>query len=324
VGTPVTVAIPTLNAGSQFAATLAMVRAQRCDHEVELLVCDSGSSDETLEIARAHGATVIEITREQFSHGTTRNLMMQKARGGHVAFLTQDAEPAGRGWLAQLLEGFMAAPDVGLVFGPYLPRDDASPWVARELSAWFHSFTNGSGQPRVDSLAPDARDQPARAFLGHVGFFSDANGCVARPAWERVPFRPVDYAEDHLLAQEMLRAGFAKVYVPAAAVIHSHEYSPWEWLRRSFDEARAVRQIYGLVPGASAAEALRAIRGGVSADRRWLLDGSAGAPGRRELLVALLGSAIHHLARGAGTVLGANATRLPAPLSSKLSLEGRR
>jgi glycosyltransferase involved in cell wall biosynthesis len=320
----VTVAIPTLNAGPRFAATLAMVRAQRCDHAVELLICDSGSSDQTIEIARAHGATVIEISREQFSHGTTRNLMMQRAGGGYVAFLTQDAEPAGREWLAQLLTGFAAAPDVGLVFGPYLPRDDASPSVARELNAWFQSFTNGSRQPRVDLLAPDARDQPARAFLGQVGFFTDANGCVARSAWERVPFRPVAYAEDHLLAQDMLRAGFAKVYVPSAAVIHSHDYSPWEWLRRSFDEARAVHEIYGLVPGARPIEALRAVRGGVGADRRWLQQRPAGALEPPELLAALVGSGLHHLSRAVGTVLGANAGRLPTVLTAKLSLEGRR
>jgi glycosyltransferase involved in cell wall biosynthesis len=320
----VTVAIPTLNAGPRFAATLAMVRAQRCDREVELLICDSGSSDATVEIARAQGATVIEVPREQFSHGATRNLMMHEAGGDQVAFLTQDAEPAGREWLTQLLDGFAAAPDVGLVFGPYLAREDASPWVARELSAWFGSFTNGCGQPRVDRLAPDARDQPVRAFLGHLGFFTDANGCVARSAWERVPFRPVAYAEDHLLAQDMLRAGFAKVYAPQAAVIHSHDYSPWERLQRSFDEARAVQEIYGLVPGAGPAEALRAVRGGLNADRRWLLAGSTEALGRRELSAVLLSSAIHHLARAAGTVLGANATKLPAPLLSKLSLEGRR
>jgi glycosyltransferase involved in cell wall biosynthesis len=317
----VTVAIPTLNAGPRFAATLAMVRAQCCDREVELLICDSGSSDATIEIARAHGATVIEIARQQFSHGTTRNLLMQSARGDHVAFLTQDAEPGGSEWLAQLLSGFDAADRVGLVFGPYLPRADASPWVARELNAWFGSFTDDSA-PRVDMLAPDARNQPARAFLGHLGFFTDANGCVARSAWERVRFRAVAYAEDHLLAQDMLRAGFAKVYVPTAAVIHSHEYSAREWLRRSFDEARAVHEIYGLVPGAGPTEALRAVRGGVGADRRWLQQRPALEP--PELLAALAGSGLHHLSRAVGTVLGANATRLPTVLSAKLSLEGRR
>ena len=50
---PATVAIPTLNAGPDFAHTLAAVQAQRVDREVQLLVCDSGSEDDTTDIARA-------------------------------------------------------------------------------------------------------------------------------------------------------------------------------------------------------------------------------------------------------------------------------
>ena len=96
---------------------------------------------------------------------------------------------------------------------------------------------------------PQRAHAPPRSFLGHRGFFTDANGCVARAAWERVPFRPVAYAEDHLLAQDMLRAGFAKVYVADAAVLHAHEYTFVERLRRSFDESRAVQEIYGFARG---------------------------------------------------------------------------
>ena len=59
------------------------------------------------------------IPVERFSHGGTRNLLMERARGAHVAFLTQDAMPAGDGWLAALLGGFALGDDVALVCGPY-------------------------------------------------------------------------------------------------------------------------------------------------------------------------------------------------------------
>ncbi len=90
-----TVAIPTLDAGPGFERTLAAVRDQRVDAEVELLVCDSGSRDETVSIARRFGARVIEIPPASFSHGATRDLLMSEADGDYVAFLTQDAVPAG-------------------------------------------------------------------------------------------------------------------------------------------------------------------------------------------------------------------------------------
>lgn len=318
----VTVAIPTLDAGPEFEATLIAVAAQRTDAERELLVCDSGSTDGTVARARAYGAEIIEIPRASFSHGATRNLLMSRASGDHVAFLTQDAVPADPDWLARLLDAFALRPDVGLSFGPYRPAPGASPSVVRELTDWFASFSDG--EPRIDVLGPECRDAPPRHFLGQLGFFTDANGCVARAAWQQVPFRPVAYAEDHLLAQDMLRAGFAKVYVPQAAVIHSHEYTPWQWLRRSFDEARAVREIYdwALEPGA----AVRNLRGNVHADWRWAANGAArGGVAPWQARISMLGSSlVHHSARTAGQLLGGSAERLPAKVVERLSLEGRR
>jgi rhamnosyltransferase len=316
----VTVAIPTLNAGPDFERTLAAVRAQRVDRDMQLLICDSGSADDTLAVARAHDADLIQIPGGSFSHGGTRNLLMAQARGDHVAFLTQDAVPSTEDWLVRLLAAFELAPDVGLAFGPYRPRPEASVSVARELTSWFDSFS--TREPRIDVLPAADRDAPPRHFLGHLGFFTDANGCVARAAWQQVPFRRIAYAEDHLLAQDMLRAGFAKVYVPAAAVIHSHEYSAWEWLRRSFDEARATDEVYGYAPSGQVRDAARNLRGNVMADWRWVRAGDR-LP-RRDALSSLAGSTIHHAARTVGALLGARADRLPAPLVAQLSLEGRR
>jgi rhamnosyltransferase len=313
----VTVAIPTLNAGPDFARTLAAIRAQHLDdRELELLICDSGSSDETVALARAHQARVIEIPRNSFSHGGTRNRLMAAARGDHVAFLTQDAVPAGADWLARLLGGFALAPEVGLVFGPYRPRPEASLSVVRELTTWFQSFSTGG--PRVDALGKDAGDIPPRDFLGHLGFFTDANGCVAREAWREVPFREIAYAEDHVLARDMLMAGYAKVYIPDAPVVHSHEYSTRQWLRRSFDEARAIREVYGWTPDGRAV--LLGLRGGLTGDWRWARERGDLWPTRVSVLGASL---LYHGARAAGGFLGGRADRLPRSLVARLSLERR-
>ena len=43
-----------------------------------------------------------------------------------MAFLTQDAVPADEDWLAGCSRPFTLASDVGLVFGPYRPRAEAS------------------------------------------------------------------------------------------------------------------------------------------------------------------------------------------------------
>jgi len=319
----VTVAIPTLNAGADFERTLVAVNQQRVDGDVELLVCDSGSSDGTVARCRRHGAAVLEIRPEEFGHGRTRNLLMERASGSHVAFLTQDAVPADRGWLSRLLGGFALAPDIALTFGPYRPRADASPMLSRELTEWFGALTV-AGDPRLDQLAPAERTGSPRALLGARGFFTDANGCVARDAWEQVPFRDVPYAEDQRLAADMLRAGLAKVYVPEAAVIHSHDYSTLGWVRRSFDEARGLRDVYGWVEPVRPATVARNLWGRVGADLHWFRTGAPDARPWGDMAWLLARSTVHHGARAIGTVLGGRAERLSPRLVERLSLEGRR
>ncbi len=319
----VTVAIPTLNGGPALERTLSAVRAQTLDDgvEVELIVCDSGSSDGSVAIARRFGVELLEIPPESFSHGGTRNLLVERSQGTHVAFLTQDAEPADARWLARLLEGFALADDVALTFGPYLPRPDASPMVARELTEWFRSFSPG-GAARVDRLDPSERDLPVLSLLGPRGFFTDANGCVARAAWESVPFRPVPYAEDHVLAHDMLRAGYSKAFLPGAGALHSHDYSGWDWLRRSFDEARALRDVYGYMPPLGVRALALRLWGLVGADVRWRR--ANGPPiGVVELPALLARSLAHHAQRTAGSFLGARAERLPGKFARSVSLDAR-
>jgi GT2 family glycosyltransferase len=323
MGSVVTVAIPVLDAVPALAEVLTAIAAQRVpvEVEVEILICDSGSRDGSDRLAAGHGAEVIRIDRRAFSHGGTRNLLMERARGEHVAFLTQDAVPADELWLSRLLSGFDLAPQVGLVFGPYLPRPGSSPMVARELIDWFAGLAP-DGRPRIDRLDETERGLPARALLGPRGFFTDANGCISRRAWERVRFREIAYAEDHALAHDMLRAGFAKVFVPGAAVVHSHAYSPWGWLQRAFDEGRALDAIYGWREPLRPRTAALNVWGRVGADWRW--GRTRPDPVRGAAALRLLAQSTgHQLARTIGVALGARADRLPAAVVRRLSHEGR-
>ena len=311
---PVSVAIPVRDGGATFPQMLDAVARQELDREVEVVVADSGSADGTREAAVERGVRVIDVPPAEFSHGGTRNLLMERSSGSHVAFLTADAIPASDRWLAELLAGFDDGPDVALVYGPYTPRPDSSPTVRRELEEFFRDLAP-DGQPRVDRGLGPADRRP-----GKVTYYTDANGCVARWAWERVPYRPVTYAEDQLLALDMLDAGFAKVFRPRAAVIHSHDYPPRELFGRFFDEFRALREVYGHVEEVGPRHSLATIRGRVTGDRAFMRrEGLAG----RELDRGTLHSLAYHSLRVAGGALGSRADRIPPGLRMRLSREGR-
>jgi GT2 family glycosyltransferase len=312
----VTVAVPVRDAGSRLALVLDAVRGQQTALEVELLVCDSGSSDGSQSVARSRGARLLEISPSDFSHGATRNLLVREARGTYIVFLTQDAVPASAHWLERLVGAFARAPDIGLAFGPYLPAAGATPMTARELEAFFASF----GGARVDRLSDEERALPARQLLGPRGFFTDANGAIKRAAWEGVPFRDVPYAEDQQLAIDMLRAGYAKAFVPDAAVEHSHEYSAGRRVQRCFDEWRALREVYGWVEPLTATTLRDRVLAPARADVRWARARHATLAARTALAARAV---VHHAARTTGAALGSRHDRLPAGLRRRLSLESR-
>jgi O-antigen biosynthesis protein len=317
----VTVAIPVLNGARYLDEVLGSVRAQQVDRELEILIVDSGSTDESVEIARKHGARVHEIGRAEFSHGGTRNLMIELARGNHVAFLTQDATPAHERWLAALLEGFEQAPDVAAVFGPHDARPDASHMIKAEMERHFSTWGNGGREIEVQRCdRSSAGIAEYRASPGRFVFLSSVNCCIARAAWEKVRFRDVPYAEDQLLGRELIEAGYATVFHPDARVVHSHDYGPLQFLRRYFDEFRGLREVLGHREPARPRAVARAIWSLYRADKEWLRkNGWYGVP----LSKALLVSTRHHTLRVIGGALGSRAGRLPPAVRRRLSLEGR-
>ncbi len=107
----------------------------------------------------------------------------------------------------------------------------------------------------------------------------------------------------------MLRAGYARAYVPDAAVLHSHAYTPAEELRRCFDEWRGLREVYGWREPLSPTHLARRLRGELGWARREL-DRSGASPSERRATLAALTR--HHVVRLAGSLLGSRADRLPA------------
>jgi rhamnosyltransferase len=310
-----TVAIPVLNGGPLLHRVLDALATQDVPEPPELVVCDSGSTDGSVDAARAAGARVVSIDRAEFGHGRTRNLLMRETTGEVVVFLTQDAVPAGPGWLRAMVDAFDLAPDVALACGPYVPRPDASVTTARELTEMFAGMAGPGGGPAVYRQA----DVPSPLRPSPATFHTDANGALLRQAWEDVPFRDVAYAEDQLLAVDLLRAGWARAYVPAAAVEHSHDYPPGERFRRLFDEFRALHEVYGLTMPAAPRTVLGTVRRQVAGDRAWAR--ARGASGG-VLDRATLASLVHHAERAAGAAAGTRAGRLPRAVRGWASRDG--
>jgi len=219
----VSVVIRTYDESRYLGALLQGLRDQQADGvRQEVIVVDSGSTDGTLDIARAHGARVVHIARSDFSFGRSLNRGCAAATGEVLVFVSGHCIPASPQWLAELV-------------GP-LRRGDVTLTYGRQI---------GGPESRFSECQHFAKFFPTTSRIPQEGFFcNNANAAVQRTAWERFRFdEDITGLEDLHLASRLVEAGHRIGYVAEAAVYH-HHHENWATVRRRFErEAIALQHI---------------------------------------------------------------------------------
>lgn len=311
------VIIPVKNGGELFRRVLTKVIQQETPWTYEILVIDSGSRDHSVEYARSHGARVEEIEPTSFGHGRTRNLGASITSGDFIVFLTQDAMPANRFWLKNLIDAAEISDEIAGAFGRHKAYEDASPLTRRELETHFAGFGNDISIYRIDDPIRYTNDIGYRQFLH---FFSNNNSCIRRKIWEKYPFPDVDFAEDQAWAKQIIEAGYSKSYAPEACVYHSHDFGIIETAQRAYDESRALHSIFGYVLVPSIFSGLRSWLLLCQRDITWL---KQDVPNIYERLRFMGKAPFLSLAKIIGHYLGGRPTLLPDVLTTFLSRDKR-
>jgi rhamnosyltransferase len=240
------VIIPTKNPGFQFQKVLTAVLSQSTGFDYEVLVVDSGSTDGTTEYCEGLADPRVRlhsIEPASFGHGRTRNLGISMTSGQYAVLITHDAMPINDQWLARMVATADSDPQIAGVFGRHIAYPDADPFTARELDLHFAGFEAWA----VVSLNDPERYARDEGYRQVLHFFSDNNALIRRSVWEVLPYPDVDFAEDQVWAQKIIEAGYKKAYAAEGVVMHSHHYTLFERLQRSFDEAYAFRRLFGYV-----------------------------------------------------------------------------
>jgi rhamnosyltransferase len=264
----ISVVIPVKNGGEDLRRCLDGIGSQQVSEGVEVVVADSGSTDDSREVARSAGARVLDVGAADFLHGATRNLAAAECRGDVLVFTSQDAVADNEHWLARLCAPLHGDSSLAGVYGRQIARDDASP-----PERFFLEFLYGA-QARMQSAA-DPQELSMRTTL-----FSNVNSAISRVVWQEFPFSESAYfAEDQDWARRVLLAGYSIRYEPDAAVRHSHSYTVTSAFKRFFDTGASGER--GFLAGGSASsgvlrrEALRYARAEVAwlvrtGQRRWI------------------------------------------------------
>lgn len=225
----VSVVIPTLNAGLEFSWMLRKLRAQRGVREIEIVIVDSGSKDQTVPFSRDAGAKVIEILPSEFSHSYARNLGADNATGDYVLFMVQDAYPIGDQWMHGMLRFLQdhAQDKLMAVSCAEFSRSDSDMMYDSMINTHY-KFLGCLEYDRIGQWRGDDH----MALRSH-GQLSDVSCLISRDCFLKYRYQG-DYAEDLDLGIRLIKDGFHVAMLASVKVVHSHNRAAYYYLKRSF------------------------------------------------------------------------------------------
>lgn len=124
--------IPTFNEAEQIATTLSKIYQAKGNHEVEIIVVDGGSSDNTIVIAKESGAKTLIGDRK--GRAAQMNKGAEAASGKILYFLHVDSIPP-KHFIQQILDVY----NNGAVAGCFRLEFDHKHWFLK-LNSWFTRF----------------------------------------------------------------------------------------------------------------------------------------------------------------------------------------
>ncbi len=226
----VSIIIPCRNDATSLSRVLEALGRQTYDpNQMEIIVVDNGSTDQSASIARTFPVRL--LTEPVPSAYLARNRGIAAATGDYLLFLDADTVPSPD-WIAQLVAAAMKS-------GSWLAGGRIESVVTRP--------TLGSAL-----LAATRSADKRREMLEKTGRLSGGNMLVARAAFDKYGvFRPLQSGGDGEFS-ERANPGRAPVpYAGSAVVVHECDIGNWEYLRRACRIGRGQAQTRGPDSGVS-------------------------------------------------------------------------
>jgi len=178
--------VRTLNEARYLPDLLEAIDAQRSEFRSEVIVVDSGSTDGTVDIAKAHGCRILTIAREEFSFGRSLNIGCQAADGRYLVMISGHCVPCHGSWLQRLVTP-----------------------LADGLAAYTYGRQLGGPETHWSEHRIFAKYFPEQTAIPQQGIYcNNANSALLRTAWETHQFdETLTGLEDMHLAQRLVANG---------------------------------------------------------------------------------------------------------------------
>jgi rhamnosyltransferase len=200
--------IPNKDEGERLRQCLTSIFRQKTSFGFEVIIVDSGSGSETLEIIKQFSVRLHCIPPAAFNHGLTRDLGASLANGEYLVFLNGDAIPCDEKWLASLVEPLILSDHYAAVQGGNREIEGGTKFFWDSCGARFY-FTRLSEQwiARHDGIG-----------------FSTVNAAMRKRVWRELPFGEAPIMEDKQWQKLATAKGHRILLRSDAAVFHSHDF----------------------------------------------------------------------------------------------------
>lgn len=190
---------------------------------LEIILVDSGSTDDTVAIARRYPVQVVHIRPEDFTFGRSLNLGISHSHGEVVVIASAHIYPVYPDWLEHMLAPF-SNPAVALSYGKQRGDQTTEFSEGQVFARWF-----------PDQSDPDQQHP----------FCNNANAAIRRSVWQVHPYdESLSGLEDLDWARWTQEQGHTIAYVAEAEVTHVHQEKPGEVYNRYRREAMAFKRIF--------------------------------------------------------------------------------
>jgi rhamnosyltransferase len=191
--------------------------------EIEVILVDSGSKDETVNIAQINGVKVVHIPPEEFSFGRALNLGCKEAKGEFLIFASAHVYPVFNDWIEKIVAPFKDD-KVAAVYGRQIGNEVTKFSEHQVFKKWFPLHSN------YDQTHP---------------FCNNANCAIRKSLWEEQPYNEaLTGLEDLEWAGKMMDKGYKICYEAEATIVHIHEESYGRIKNRYRREAITLKQLY--------------------------------------------------------------------------------
>jgi GT2 family glycosyltransferase len=213
--TPISIIIPTFNGASRIGNCLDALLRQTTGRDVEILVVNDGSTDNTAEVVGGYSGVRL-ISQRNTGPAAARNRGAREARGTLLLFTDDDCVPMPD-WLDAMITPF-DDPEVVGAKGVY--RTNQTSLAARFVQIEYEDRY----RLMADLDCIDFIDTYSAAFR---------RDCFLEMAGYDTSF-PVACAEDVELSYRMSAQGWKMKFAPAAIVYHTHPDTLPRYLQKKY------------------------------------------------------------------------------------------